>query len=191
MTVYSINPKSKVDSNNILNVMSQLVLHISTSISSIYNLSIPNNYNFVLNIINNVLNEYLKNYNFFKYGIKNIVVQIYNQNIELVIQTGITIAEYNYVNYNSRWNDFYKGNYNQKPKVVYNELTPQQQNDLRISIISGNLFYLDNIVITTSNYNSIGIILKPKLTTSITTYSNKCMCVNESNNIYITTIYWY
>lgn len=191
MTIYSINPKSKINSNNIINIMSQLVENISYSINSINNIINFENYSLILNTINNVLNNYLKNYNFFNYGIKNIIVQIYNQNIEIVVQTRIDISNFNYLNFNSKWNDFYKGNYNELPKIVYNQLSSQQKYDLRLAIISGDLFYLDDIIINFDSINPIGIILKPKLKSC-----NECMnnynndVVNE-NNIYITTIYWY
>lgn len=193
MTVYSINPKSIVNSDNIINIMGQLILNVSNSIMSIYNIIIFKYYNLMITNINNVINEYMKIYNFLNYGITNIYIQIYNQNIELISFTNIVINnKYKYNNFNSIYNNFYYGNYNLTPKIIYNQLSIEQKNQLRYSIISGDLFFIDDIHFLLNGTDMTGIILKPK--TKI--YVN-CECNNYDNNncnnnnyVYITTLYW-
>lgn len=188
MSRYLINPQIDIDSENILNIMSQILLNISNSIQSINNIVINENYILMINKINQILNNYLKIYNFFNYGITTIGIQIYNQNVEIVSFIIIQLNINRYINIFSNWDDFIVGNYNQQNKIIYNLLTQQQKNDLNYSIVSGDLYFLNDI-----NENNIsGMLLKPK--------NNNCKCINQSNNIYntknksnyvyISTIYW-
>lgn len=184
MGIYSINPKTKIDANNILNIMTQLVLEISNSIQSIYNIIDETTYVVMTNNINDVLNNYFKIYNYYEYGITNIFVQIYNQNVELVAFVDIKLNKYKYVNLNSYWNDFAVGIYNDETKIIYQELTQDEKDNLRYSIVSGNLYFIDNIQFIYNRENMTGILIKPKI--------NNCEC--GGNNIlgysYISTIYW-
>ncbi len=185
MTFYFINPQSEVNSFNILNIMSQLAFKISISISSIYNIILVEKYQLMINTINDILNNYLKIYNFYDFGINNIYVQIYNQNINLVLFISIKIIPFKYNNNISLWESFFDNKYYSEPMIVYEQLSNQQKNDLRYSIISNELYYVDNIVFTYNNLNTTGIILKP------TSTGNSCNC-HSFNDIYtyVTTLYW-
>ena len=78
MGIYFINPQYKVDSLNILNIMTLLINDISNYIKSIYNIVIQSKYNLIIDIINDVLGNYLKIYNFFNYGLKSIYIESYS-----------------------------------------------------------------------------------------------------------------
>lgn len=189
MAIFTINPKTKIDNNNILNIMSQLVLEISNSIQSIYNIINDNDYTLMINNINSILNNYFKIYNYYGHGITNVYVQIYNQNIELVSFVNIKLTKYNYTNLNSNYSYFISGLYNNQPKIIYQELTQEQKNNLRYSIVSGDLYFIDEIQFIYNSLNTSGNLIKPK------TKTNSCECtnINNNNNIeytYISTIYW-
>jgi hypothetical protein len=201
MTVYSINPQSKINPNNIINIMMQLTNNISNSIKSIKNIILESKYNLIIDEINQILNDYLKIYYFYDFGIKNIYVQIYNQNINLVIFVNIIIEQFKYTNNTSIWEHFFKNKYYNNPKIVYEQLDNQQKNDLRYSIISNKLYLVDNILFTYDNLITNSIILKPKYN-----YSNDCNNCNNCNDCncqytygtniqnnnysYVTTVFW-
>lgn len=185
MPIYNINPQYNIDSTNIINIMVMLINDISKSINSIYNIVINHEYKLMINNINEILNNYLKIYNFLKYNIKNIYVQIYNQNINLVSKVSINIIPYKYININSNWNDFINGTYYNSTKIVYSQLDTIQQQNLRYSIISGDLYFIDNIIFTYNNLNTTGLILKPK-----SNYDCTCNTNTNNNYCYITTLYW-
>lgn len=182
MGIYSINPKTTIDTNNILNIMSQLLIDISNSIKSIYNIINETQYVLMINNINSILNNYLKIYNYFDYGINNIYIQIYNQNIELVAFITIKLDKYKYLNLNSYWNIFIIGLYNNQIKIIYQELTTQEKNDLRYSIISGDLYFINDINFIYNGINTTGMLIKPK--------TNTCECNTNNEYTYINTIYW-
>jgi hypothetical protein len=184
MGIYSINPQSNVDSANILNIMSQLIKDISNSIQSIYNIVLQIKYNLFIDNIKDVLDNYLKIYNFYNYGITHLYVQVYNQNIDLVVFASIQLYKYKYIIAYSKWNNFSNGVYYNKTKYIYNVLTPQQKNDLVYSIISGDLYFIPDINFVYNGLNTSGMLLKPK-------YSN-CECNNQTINeySYISTIYY-
>ena len=60
----------------------------------------------------------------------------------------------------------------------------QQKNDLRYSIISGELYFIDNISFMYNNLNTKGILLKPKL------YDCECNKLTNGIYCYVTTVYW-
>lgn len=185
MTLYFINPLFDVNINNIANIMTQLINDISTSITPIYNIVLEEQYILMINDINRVLNDYLKIYNFNGFGIKNIQVQIFNQIINLVAFVNINIYPFKYKNDISSWDKFFLGKYDVSTKVVYNELTSQQKNDLIYSIISGKLYFIDNILFTYNNLLTQGILIKPR-----TNCSDDCECNEKNNYCYVTTLYW-
>jgi len=184
MGIYSIDPKTKIDANNTLNIMTQLLLEISNSIQSIYNIIDETSYVAMINNLNDVLNNYLKIYNYYGYGITNMYVQIYNQNVELVAFVNIKLNKHKYVNLNSYWNDFVVGIYNNETKIIYQELTQDEKDNLRCSIVSGNLYFIDNVQFVYNGENMTGILIKPKI--------NNCDCGgnNTLGYSYISTIYW-
>lgn len=197
MTIYYINPKSTIDSENIVNIMSNLIYNISYSIYKIYNIVVKEQYDLMIKNISNVINNFLKIYNFQNYGITNIYVQIYNQNIVLVFQANVQISKYNYISINSNWSDFYFGTKNNFSTVIYNELSLEQKNNLRYSIISNKLYYLDNIEFIYNNLNTRGLLLKPKFfnesdcNCEYTTNSNNVLKTSKNSNYtYVTTLYW-
>jgi hypothetical protein len=185
MTIYYINPQSIVNIDNITNIMVQLTNDISNSIFSIDNIIIETQYLLMLNKINEILNNYLKIYYFYGFNISNIYVEIYNQNIVLVGFVYIKIYPLKYLNIVSSWNNFFNNIYYNYNKIVYDQLDFQQKNDLRYSIVSGKLYFIDNLLFLYKNVNTQGIILKNKS-------NNNCNCSCNSNNnyCYITTIYW-
>ena len=186
MTIYSINPQSNVDLNNIYNIMTQLTNDISESIKSQYNIIIETQYILMIQNINQILSNYLKIYYFYGFNIRNIYVQIYNQNINLVSYVNIKIFPFKYNNITSSWNNFYNNIYYMMSKYVYNELDTIQKNDLRYAIISNKLYFIDNIIFTYNNLFTKGVILKP--------IYDKCHCEytiqSNCHNCYITTVYW-
>jgi|688.fasta_scaffold633017_2 hypothetical protein len=197
MTIYSINPQSNIDPNDILNIMTQLTNDISESIKSIYNIIIESQYNLMIQNICQILNDYLKIYYFYDVGVRNIYVQIYNQNINLVAYVYIKILPFKYIDTLSLWYSFYNNIYYYSQKYIYNELDNQQKNELRYSIIENKLYFIDNISFTYDNLMTNGILFK-----SNNTNNNDCKCMEnteflrtcknftKSNNCYITTIYW-
>ena len=185
MTFYFINPLFDVNANNIINIMTQLINDISTSITPIYNIVLEEQYVLMISDINQVLNNYLKIYNFNSFGIKNIYVQIYNQIINLVAFVNINIYPFKYKNDISNWDKFFFGKYDVITKVVYNELTSLQKNDLRYSIISDKLYFIDDILFTYNNLLTRGILIKPR-----TNCSDDCECIAQNNYCYVTTLYW-
>ena len=76
------------------------------------------------------------------------------------------------------------GVYYNQTKYIYNELTPQQKNDLTYSIISGHLYFINDINFVYNNENTYGMLLKPK--------NINCECDNKTTNqyTYISTIYY-
>lgn len=184
MTLYHINPQYVINIDNILNIMLQLTNNISSHISSIYNIVLENQYILIVDIINQILNDYLKMYNFYSFGIRYLRVQIYNQNISLVAYINITIYPFKYCDDISIWTHFITGKYFNNPKVVYKHLDTQQKNDLRYSIISNKLYLVYDISFTHDNLLTNGILIKSKC-------ENNCTCNTQNNNYsYITTIYW-
>lgn len=185
MPIYSINPKYNVNSNNIMNIMTQLIYEISKSINTLYNIVNYKEYVLMINNINDILNNYLKIYDFLKFNIKNIYVQIYNQNINLVSEIYINIIPYKYININSIWERFIDGTYYNSNKIIYSQLDVNQKNNLRYSIISGDLYFIDNIHFIYNDLNTSGMIIKPMT-------NNDCNCTiqTNSNYCYITTLYW-
>lgn len=142
----------------------------------------------MINNINEILNNYLKIYNFLNFNIKNIYVQIYNQNINLVSEVKINIIPYKYININSVWETFVNGLYYDSNKIVYMELNDIQKNNLRYSIISGDLFFISNIDFLYNDLNTIGMIIKQGSNNIV-----NCNCNNSHTNndyCYITTLYW-
>ena len=201
MTIYTISPQTTVNSDNILIIMTQLIKNISNSIQKIFNINLKKEYEKMINIINDILNDYLKVYKFYDYGITNINVQIYNQNINTVLYATIKLNDFRYVNIYSNYNDFTTGVYNSQPKIIYQALTQQQKNELTHSIISGNFYFIEEINFVLEGINSTGILLKPKIVNcecnnnqSNSTQYNNQFNLNKyvSNNyVYVNTIYWY
>lgn len=183
MGIYSINPQITINSQNILNIMTQLINDISNSIQSIYNIIIESQYILMINHINSILNNYLKIYNFFNYGINYIYVQIYNQNIDLVVYVIIQLTKPKYINIYSNWSDFSNGKYNNQIKIIYQILTQQQKNELNNSLISGDLYFITDLSFVYNGITTMGILFKPK--------NINCDCDKQTNNYaYVNTIYW-
>lgn len=193
MSYYSINPQININQENIKIIMSELIKNISESIKTIFNIIIKLEYIKMLDIINNILNNYLKIYKFYDYGITNIDIQIYNQNINSVMFIYVKLGDLNYYSIYSDWYNFYNGIYNEQPKIVYQALTQQQKNELINSIVSDKLYFIDEIIFSYKNVPAIGILLKLQ--------DMMCDCITKTNNalnnkninkyVYINTIYWY
>ena len=184
MPIYSINPKTKIDNNNILNIMTQLLLEISNSIQLMFNIIDEIVYTKMLNNLNSILNNYFKIYDYYGYGISNIFVQIYNQNIELVSFVDIKLNKHKYTNSNSYWNNFANGIYNYETKIIYQELTQEEKDNLRYSIVSGDLYFIEKNQFIYNDVSTSGILIKQK--------TNDCeYCSNGIvRYTYISTIYW-
>jgi hypothetical protein len=178
MTIYSINPKIEITANNIKNIMINLINEISKSIINIYNIVIPSEYNLLIKNITDITNNYLKIYNFKDSGIQFINIQIYNQNINIIAWVTINlISKYNYIQLNSSPINFLNNSITVNFTNIYNKLSLDQQNNLRKSIISGDLYFLDDI-----NLMENAILLKLN--------NNNCLCDTPYNYTYITGLYW-
>jgi hypothetical protein len=181
MSVYYINPSIQIVDNKFENIMNNIINEIS-------NLFITNKFliiyiNFQQSTLNimKILIYYLKQYKFYEYDITNIYVQIYNKNIDVIINIKVTISKTFFVYESNSWDKFYLGISNDIP-LVYNELNPVQKNELNTSIINGNLYFNNNIDLIGVNFKK-GIILKKE----------RCVCVTNDCNIsfnYIITIFW-
>lgn len=186
MSIYYINPTISVNEINFNNIMDNLTNNISQIF--IYNKNIVNsyNYNLCLSSIIQILENYLKLYEFYVYGIENINIEIYNIKINVVIYISVNISKTFYNLQKSTWYEFYNGNINKNP-IVYYGLNLNQRQELNLSIVNGNFYMYDNVNLDTDLLEHIysqGIILKKK----------SCLCKNincNENSDYIITVYWY
>ena len=180
MTVYYINPKINI-SNKFENIMINLINEISNLFVNDRNLIILENYqNTILDILAIVV-KYLKIYKFYDYGIKNLYIQIYNKAIEVLIYVKINISKSYFKYINNSWYEFYFRTSINLP-IVYDEMNNDQQNDLNTSIINGNLYFNNNIILSQTELTK-GMILKKET----------CECnINNCNTTlnYIITIFW-
>jgi hypothetical protein len=171
MSVYYINPTVQIVSNKFENIMNNLINNISNLFLNNRNLIIEENYNGTIKNIMEIVTSYLKIYKFYDFDIKNIFIQIYNVNIFVVINLKIILSKSYFTFIYDPWKQFYLGLEDNFP-IVYNGLNLLEQQTLNNSIINGDL-YLNNIVLIEPNLKK-GIILK-----------------NESiNTDYITTLFW-
>lgn len=178
MGIYSINPKIAINSSNITNIMRQLISDISNSIKLLIDIINMTIYNQMISIINEILNNYLKIYNFNEYGINNLYIQIYNQNIVLISFITIRLDKTKYTCEFSNWNDFIDGLYTGSPTIIYQELTQEQKNDLNLSILTGKLYFINNVNFIFNDLDTQGIILKINNFQPNSQYTN------------ISTMYW-
>jgi hypothetical protein len=203
MSIYFINPSVKINSLNFKEIMVNMTNDISYLFVVNRNLIEEYNYNTTVNEIVNVMSKFLKIYNFYEYTHlkniynknitsdkvfgKNINIQIYNSKIEVVIDINFIIDETFYAYQKSKWEQFYYG-YEKKVPIVYHGLDNDNKRKLRISLVDGNFYMYEDVLIPiVYNGNQVlyeGNILKKKL----------CACENNGNcNInhsYIITIYW-
>ena len=181
MTVYYINPTIKIIDNKFNNIMDNIINEISNLFVNNKNLIIEINYiKSIIDIIQ-VLIRYLKIYKFFEYGIENINIQIYNKTIDIVINIKIIISKKFFIFISNTWNELYFSSSTNVP-IVYNELSNEQQNELNMSIINGNLYFNNNVDLTILNFTK-GMILKKE----------SCACIINNCNTtfnYIITIFW-
>ena len=182
MTSYIIKPITQI--NNIINLMVNMTNDIDNALGCSNNIIQEKIYEKTLSDIFDVVSEYLKYYKFYP-NISNICVQIYNQEMNVVIYMKFIISHSSFKIISSNWINFYKNDIN-ADSVVYNNMTMIQQNNLRYSLISGDFFMLDNLNFIYNSVATSGIILKKK---------NLHYCCNndpcKKNNIqHITTIYW-
>lgn len=181
MSIYYINPKITVNDLNFKEIMDNITNDISKLFIYNRNLIDQNNYNYAIYQIIDVISKFLKIYNFFDYDIKNMCVQIYNLNIEVIINIQMILYKTFYIYNNSKWDTFYTGNETLKPIVYYN-LDSTQKQELRLSLLNGNFYMYDNIKLELPLNE--GIILKKK----------SCLCetknINNYNTNYIITVYW-
>ena len=181
MSVYYINPTIQIVDDKFENIMNNMINEISNLFMTNKFLIIDINFQqSILNIMK-ILIYYLKLYKFYEYNITNIYVQIYNKNIDVIINIKVTISKTFFLYESNSWDKFYFGISFDIP-VVYNELNPVQKNELNTSIINGNLYFNNNIDLIGVNFKK-GIILKKET----------CACVTNNCNItfnYIITIFW-
>lgn len=181
MSIYTINPSIDInDDNDLKIIMDNLTNDISNLFITNKNLIIVENYKLVIFSMLKVLSNYLKLYKFYKFDVKNIYIQIYNRNIDVVlyIYTNISNTFYRFIT--STWEELYFKTKENTP-IVYDKLSQLQKDELRTSSIAGTLYFYDNIILD-NQYNN-GIILKKQ----------NCYCTNTNCNInsnYIITVYW-
>lgn len=181
MSIYNINPTIDIIDNKFKNIMDNLIDDISNIFITNLNLVNKSNYNLAIISILKVLRKYLKLYKFYSYNIKNIYIEIYNKDIDVVIYVNTLISKASYLVGSSYWEEFYFG-LNKKTPIVYDNLSLTQRDELRRSILDGNFYFYDDIIIADPKYET-GIILKKKY----------CSCEISNCNInsnYIITIYW-
>lgn len=187
MSVYYIDPNIDVNEFNFKEIMDSMTNDISNLFTYNRNLIVRSNYNNTIDEIVNVVSKFLKVYNFYNNQIKNINIQIYNSNIEVIINVEFIIYETFFIYKKSDWEGFYNGFINKNP-IVYKSLDVNKKKELRISLVNGNFYMYDDIEIELQVkeeiINNEGIILKKEL----------CTCENIKNcNIdysYIITVYW-
>ena len=181
MSVYYINPTVDVNDLNFKEIMDTMTNDISNLFTYNRNLIEQNNYIFAVNNIIIIVSNYLKIYNFYDNDKKNINIQIYNLNIEVIINIEFKIFKTFYTYQKSNWERFYNGNIKDNP-IVYYGLDLSKRQELRISLINGNFYMYDDVKLLFPLDE--GIILKKKLCT--------CENINNSNIYYsyIVTVYW-
>lgn len=180
MSLYYIAPSRTISDINFKNIMFNLTNDISKIFVNNKQIIVENNYDLCLNSIVEIINNYLKLYEFYNYGIENINVEIYNNKINVIMYVYVIIYKYYFQLQKSSWTTFYNGNIDKQPLVYYN-LNDNQRQELNISIVNGDFFMYGNIQIV-DDFDE-GIILKKK----------KCVCDSNNctiNSDYIITIYW-
>jgi len=191
MTVYYIDPNTNIQTNKLINIMVNITNKIAIGISSNSNIIGEKNYNIIIEEIIQIVQKYLKIYKFFSFGIKNIYVQIYNANIDVVVYVYFSIRKTNFSMTTSNWNDFYFGLLNVDP-IVYNNISNNQQASLINSIVSGNFFMIDDLDFIYNTELTKGVILKLKLYQFAYQFAyqltNTYKTCSPSN--YIVTMYW-
>ena len=180
LNTFSINPKTKVDISNIKNIMINLANDISSCVNEFINIIYDTEYLIMINKIFYIVNNYLKINNFFANGINEINIEIYNQNIDIVVYMYFNITLYHFIYNSSDWMHFYY-NLISNPKIVYNQLSIDEKKNLRYDIVSGKFYMIDGINFNYNNKYYEGLILKP--------YNNICLC-KSTKYVYITTLYW-
>jgi hypothetical protein len=139
-----------------------------------------------------ITTKYLKIYKFAQTGINNINIEIYNNDLDMVIYIYFKITQYYFTIDVSSWINFYN-NLIIYPIIVYNNMNLIEKNELRQSIANGEFYLNDNISFTVDTQLSHGILLKNKYDLK----NNNCSCQSSNGNlynlptIYITTVYWY
>lgn len=181
MSLNYINPNIVVDEFNFKEIMDSIANDISNLFNYNENLIQQNNYITIVNQIIYTVGSYLKIYMLFDYNKKDITVQIYNSNIQVIINIKFYIFKTFYTYQKSNWESFYTGLLKLNP-IVYYSLDFAKRQELRISLVNGNFYMYDNVELILPL--SKGIILK----------KNICTCENMNNcNLnysYIITIYW-
>jgi hypothetical protein len=179
MTIYYISPSVKI-LNKFDNIMNNIINDISNLFVTNRNLIISDNYDKTILEIISVTVKYLKIYKFYEYGINNIYIQIYNKTIDVIINIKFNISKTYFSYIANSWSQLYFGTLTNTP-VIYEAMDNNQKKELDMSIINGNLYYL-NIDLNPINFNN-GIILKKET----------CDCDKNNCNItfnYIVTIFW-
>jgi len=186
MTKYRINPQTIISSNeqqrNIFSLLSREISKIVDKHSNIIN------ENVYINLISNIFTIVKNKLNVYYFSLTNqIVIQIYNLKIFTVINIIFSISDKNYFSFTyNTWNNFLYGitNYD---TTVYNNMSTNDKNYLNYSIVSGDFYYKDNIIIpiatTPTIINGEGLLIK----------NNSCDYETNTCSIesLIVTIYWY
>ena len=187
-----INPSFNITSNDLNNIFGLLAKQIGINIKHITSLTIETEYNDLINNIYNLTKNIIVYYNFFFINNPpsrfNLNISIYNQNIKLIAELNFIINQFYYIYSSSTWNQFIN---NKIPNIrlVYDNLSPIEQNNLNYTIIKNCFYYVDNIIFTIDAFNATGLLLK----------LDNCKCDNELINnyclmktqIYIISIFWY
>ena len=168
MSIYFINPNIIVTDLNFKEIMDNMTNTISKLFVYNRNLIKQNNFNTTTNEIINILSKFLKIYKFYDYGKKNINIQIYNLNIDVIININFLIYKTFYTYENNSWESFYSGTLKITPFVYYG-LDQTKRQELRISLINGDFYMYDNVTLEIPLNE--GIILKKKY----------CACENNNN----------
>ncbi len=148
MPIYYINPSTNID-NQINIIMDNMTDDIANTIQSNSSIIYENTYINMSNNIIDIVNKYLKIYNFIGAGINLLCVQIYNKFINVVYEASFFIYGSFFELTFSNWNQFYNSLIKTNP-YVYLALDSTQKESLRYAIISGDFFMNESVNIDIS-----------------------------------------
>lgn len=160
MIKYLIEPNTNVNFNNIINIIINLINEINLELSLNKNIILENIYLINVNIVISITSKYLKKYIFFP-NIKLLNIQILNKYLDVVMYCNFNIQKTEFTVNFSKWINFFLGTLKIE-SIIFNELSLQQKENLRQSIVNGDFYMIDNLIFSYNNIQTYGAILKQK-----------------------------
>jgi len=162
MSVLFINPFINLREGQINNIFVTIANEILELIKSELIITNKNNYINLLSSIHDIVKSKINIY-IFSSKITNIHVEIYNQDINIVLYEYFIIFSYYYKVIYSVYENFINGSYYNNNPIVYEALDADETNKLIYAIAKDDFYYIDNIIINLNlNTNGVGIIIKDK-----------------------------